>query len=200
MVLQVRRNRSSEGLSPYTCAGIIIPMVSNASEMRQIIDRAIYPPGGRRSFGPLYAPFAHPEGPGSGMMGYVNRAKRGEIAILPMIESREGLENAEEILSVEGVSGTFIGPADLRFSLGLPVAVDGPETEFVEALKKICGIGKKLGKVVGCMGMGEEAAQKRTEEGMDFLMSTSDNGAIVSGFASGVAAARKGVDRGASKL
>jgi 2-keto-3-deoxy-L-rhamnonate aldolase RhmA len=102
------------------CAGIIIPMVSNAAEMGAIIDRAIYPPGGRRSFGPFYAPLAHPDGPGapgSGVGTYVQRAQRGEIAILPMIESKEGLENVEAILGLEHVSGCFVGPADLRVSV-----------------------------------------------------------------------------------
>ncbi|KAK6385532.1 hypothetical protein LTS17_001100 [Exophiala oligosperma] len=182
------------------CAGIIIPMVNNAEEMRAILDRAIYPPAGRRSFGPLYAPLAHPDGPQGGMAGYFERAKRGEIAILPIIESREGLDNVEEILALEGVSGCFIGPADLRLSLGLTAAVDGPEPEFLDALKRICAAGKRLGKIVGCMGMGEDHAGKRTAEGMNFILSTFDYGAVVSGMANEVAAARKGIQSGLAKL
>jgi len=181
-------------------AGIIIPMVNNAEEMKQILDRALYPPIGRRSFGPLYAPFGHPEGAQSGMGGYFERAKRGDIAILPIIESREGLETAEEIMALDGVSGVFIGPADLRLSLGLSAATDGPEVEFLDALRKICDIGKKLGKVVGSMGMGETIAHKRAAEGMDFLLSTFDYGALVGGFASELAAARKGVESAVAKL
>lgn len=173
-------------------AGIIIPMVSNAREMASILDRAVYPPGGRRSFGPLSAPFAHPNGPAGGMGAYVERAQKGEIAILPMIESKEGLENVDEILGMDQVAGCFIGPADLRFSLGMAPAVDGPEPEFLNALKRIVDSGKKLGKVVGTMGMGEDHARKRTAEGMDFLLSTFDNGAMVAGMAQEIAAARRG--------
>lgn len=174
-------------------------MVGNKQEMEAIIDRAIYPPHGRRSFGPLSAAFADPDGPSGGMGAYFQRAKRGDIALLPMIESKEGLENAEDILSMDAVSGVFIGPADLRLSLGLPPAIDGTEPEFVDALKKIVSVAKKYGKVVGCMGIGEVAAQRRAAEGMDFLMSTFDNGAMASGFASDLAAARKGI-QSASKL
>ncbi|OAL39439.1 hypothetical protein AYO20_01309 [Fonsecaea nubica] len=181
-------------------AGIIIPMVNNVAEMKAILDRALYPPAGRRSFGPLYAPFGHPDGPHGGMGGYFERAKRGDIAILPIIESREGLENVEEILALEGVSGCFIGPADLRLSLGLTAAVDGPEPEFLNALKRICAAGKKLGKVVGCMGMGEDHARKRAAEGMDFLLSTFDYGSIVSGLANDIAAARQGARSAGAKL
>lgn len=174
-------------------AGIIVPMVNNAAEMRAIIDKAIYPPGGRRSFGPVVAQFAHPDGPATGMGGYFARAKAGEIALLPMIESKEGLQNVEEILSMPEVSGTFIGPADLRLSLGLSPAIDGAEPEFVAALDRIRTTAKKCGKVVGTMGMGEEVARKRATEGMDFLLSTFDNGALVAGWARELAAARKGV-------
>lgn len=182
-------------------AGIIVPMVNNAKEMKDIIDRAIYPPGGRRSFGPILAPFADPNGPSSGMGGYFGRAKAGEVALLPMIESKEGVENAEEILSLEHVSGTFIGPADLRLSLGMSPAVDGTEPEFLEAMAKVVTVAKKHGKVVGTMGMGEEVAKKRAAEGMDFLLSTFDNGAMVAGFKRELDAARKGVESAApSKL
>lgn len=173
--------------------GVIIPMVNNADEMRAILDRALYPPAGRRSFAPLYAPFGHPNGPSGGMPEYFERAQQGEIAVLPMIESREGLQNAQEIMEMDGVSGVFIGPADLRLSLGLGAAMDGTEPEFTEALTKICAVGKKLGKVVGCMGMGEQTAGKRAAEGMDFILSTFDYGSIVSGFAQDIATARKGI-------
>ncbi|KAK4499753.1 hypothetical protein PRZ48_007939 [Zasmidium cellare] len=181
-------------------AGIIVPMVNDAAEMRAIVDKAIYPPSGRRSFGPLYAPFAQPDGPGSGMGGYFARAKAGEIALLPMIESKEGLQNVEEILSMPEVSGTFIGPADLRLSLGMSPAIDGTEAEFLEALDRIRTTAKKLGKVVGTMGMGEEVARKRAAEGMDFLLSTFDNGALVAGWARELAAARKGTTEASAKI
>lgn len=179
-------------------AGIIVPMVSNAKELREIIDRAIYPPGGRRSFGPIVAPFAHPEGAGTGMGAYFTRAKAGEIALLPMIESKEGVENCEEILSMEHVSGTFIGPADLRLSLGMGPAIDGTEPEFLDAMNKVVAAAKKYGKVVGTMGIGEEVAKKRAAEGHDFLLSTFDNGAMVAGFTRDLEAAKRGVETAAS--
>lgn len=176
-------------------AGIIVPMVNNAREMTEILDRAIYPPAGRRNFGPLYAPFADLSIPNGGMYGYVKRAQKGDIAILPIIESKEGLASVEEILSLDGVAGCFIGPADLRFSLGMGPAVDGPEPEFSGALKQIVDAAKKFGKVVGTMGMGEDQAMKRTAEGMDFLLSTFDYGSVVAGMAQDIAAARRGLQK-----
>jgi 4-hydroxy-2-oxoheptanedioate aldolase len=145
-------------------AGIVIPMVNTASEMRQIINRAVYPPVGARSFGPFNAPFANLN-PASGFPEYYQKAKSGAVAILPIIESSEGVKNVEDILSVPGVTGVFIGPYDLRLSLGVPGGIDGPEPIFVDAVEKVVATAKKLGKVVGSMGVGEEVARKRANQG-----------------------------------
>lgn len=101
-------------------------MVDSGVEMKAIIDRAVYPPIGSRSFGPFNAPFASLD-PGAGAPDYYERARSGGIAILPIIESAEGVRNAEEILGMEGVTGCFIGPYDLRLSLGVTGGTDGPE-------------------------------------------------------------------------
>ena len=178
------------------CSGIVVPMVNTVTDMRTVLDHALYPPKGRRSFGPIYAPFAS-RGDGSATYGaandYFQRARQGEIAIIPMIESKEGLDNCHEILSLEGVDGVFIGPADLRLALGLEPGLDGDEPEFVAALHRITKAAKMHGKVVGCMGIGEATACKRTLEGMDFLLSTFDFGALVGGYAADLARAQSGI-------
>jgi 2-keto-3-deoxy-L-rhamnonate aldolase RhmA len=189
-------------------AGIVIPMVNTAAEMRQIIDRAVYPPVGSRSFGPFNAPFAQLN-PADGFPEYYQRAKSGDIAVLPIIESREGVQNADEILNVPGVTGVFIGPYDLRLSLGVPGGIDGPEDVFVEAIEKVIAAAKKAGKVVGSMGVGEEVSRKRAEQGryrleltipiwltstgMHFLLSSLDYSALVRGFKADLDDARRGV-------
>jgi len=172
-------------------AGIIIPMVNNRQEMEGIITRAVYPPGGQRSFGPFNAPYADQD-PKSTMQSYYTKAKT-DVAIIPIIESREGVENAEAILSVEGVTGCFIGPFDLRLSLGLPGGIDGPEPEFKDALKKVISVGKKLGKPIGSMGIGADNCKNRTEIGMDFLLSSIDSAALGAGLAKDIEAAKEGI-------
>lgn len=117
-----------------------------------------------------------------------------------MIESKEGLDNVEEIMSQDGVSGVLIGPADLRLSLGMTVAIDGPEPEFVDALKEVISTGKRLGKVVGGVALGEEAVKKRAAEGVDFIFSAFDVGSLMSGLATELTAARRGVEAGIAKL
>ena len=174
-------------------AGIIIPMVDDVVQMRAIIDRAVYPPAGRRSFGPFSAPYADPAGASSGIAGYMERARRRDIAILPMIESREGLANVEDIAALEEVSGVFIGPFDLRLALGLPGALDGTEVEFTQALQKIIGAAHRHNKPVGTVAMGAETVQRRAVDGVEFVVSSSDSSVLATGFQSQLAAAREGI-------
>ena len=175
-------------------AGIIIPMVDNVAQMRVIIDRATYPPTRRRSFGPFSAPYADPEGPGAGVAGYMKRAMRGDIAIFPMIESQEGLANVDDITALEHVSGIFIGPFDLRLALGLPGGLDGTEPELEQAFQKIITAARRRNKPIGTVATGEETVRRRTMEGFDFVVSTSDSSVLAAGFHVQLSAARIGVE------
>ncbi|KAH8901427.1 Phosphoenolpyruvate/pyruvate domain-containing protein [Thozetella sp. PMI_491] len=170
-------------------AGIIIPYINNKTEMEQVLDRALYPPHGRRSFGPAMAPWGLPDGPEGGVGTYFQRARQGGVAILPMIESKEAVENAEEIIAMEGVSGVFIGPMDLRLSLGLG-GLDGNEPEYLKAVAKVCRLSKQYGKIVGSLGTDPDSARKRTNDGMNFLVTSADASVLADGFRKSLEVAR----------
>ncbi len=153
-------------------AGIIVPMVNSGDEAKQIVQKACYPPLGQRSFGPMHAPFAHPDTdrtPGE----YFAKTAKG-VAIFPMIESAKGVQNAEQILGTEGISGVFIGPFDLRVSLGLPGG-DGSESAFEEALKTIVAAAKKLNKPVGIYTPSKEALDRNLKLGFEFFAYQGDS-------------------------
>ncbi|OAP56702.1 hypothetical protein AYL99_08814 [Fonsecaea erecta] len=175
-------------------AGIIIPMVNNAAEMERIISHAIYPPTGKRSFGPFNAAFGR-QLLGTQFGTYYDMAQDDGVAILPIIESAEGIKNAEAILSVRGVTGTFIGPYDLRLSLGLPGGVDGPEPEFSQALSTVLDAAKKHGKIVGSMATSPEMVSTRAGLGMTFLLVTLDYNCLVAGFASAVESSKEALKK-----
>ena len=59
-----------------------------------------------------------------------------EILVTVQIETKEAVENIEEIVSVEGVDATFIGPSDLSASMGVRGQFWHPE------------VVKEMGKVV----------------------------------------------------
>lgn len=171
-------------------AGIIVPMVNNSDEVEEIVARALFPPKGKRSFGPSRAPWGLADGAHGGVGTYFQRALQEEVAILPMIESVEGLNNVESILNTDGVSGVFIGPMDLRLALGLSGG-DGDEPKYAAALSDIVDVAKKHEKLVGSIGLGTDMAQKFAEHGMDFLVVSVDIAVLSAGISSGIREAAK---------
>jgi 4-hydroxy-2-oxoheptanedioate aldolase len=93
-------------------AGVILPLIDNAAEARRAVESCRYPPHGRRSYGPVRADM---------VMGTTTPAELGgEALCFAMIETREGLENLDEIAATPGLDGLYIGPSDLGIALGLP--------------------------------------------------------------------------------
>jgi len=119
--------------------GVVIPMVNNRAEAEQAVSACRYPPLGGRSYGPARALIYAGN-------GYAEQANN-EIACIVMIETRESLENLDEIMSTPGVDGIYIGPSDLAFALGLMPGTTEPEHE--ETIKTILSTAKKHGIAAG---------------------------------------------------
>ena len=90
--------------------GVIVPLVNTRAEAEAVVASVRYAPKGARSWGPV-------RGAIYGGADYFSKSSE-ELLTLVMIESAEGLDNAREILAVDGVDGCFVGPADLNISLG----------------------------------------------------------------------------------
>jgi len=87
---------------------------------------------------------------------------------MPMIESAEGVANAEEIIGTNGVDGIFIGPVDLRHSLGFS-GPDGTEPEYLAALQKVLSVAGKFSKPVGILGS-PESMSRLVDMGFKYVM------------------------------
>lgn len=89
-------------------AGIIVPMVRTADDAIEAVAQCMYPPRGVRSFGPLRDKLKSQP---------VDLASKSPPRCFAMVEDRVGLENLEAIATTEGLTGVFLGPADLGLSL-----------------------------------------------------------------------------------
>lgn len=94
--------------------GVIVPLVHTAEDAERAVRAAKYPPRGVRGFC-----FSRMNNWGADFEPYAARAN-DDIAVVVMIESREGVENIDAIVAVDGVDGVFIGPYDLSGSCGVP--------------------------------------------------------------------------------
>jgi 2-keto-3-deoxy-L-rhamnonate aldolase RhmA len=127
--------------------GFMLQMVESAEEMAEIVSWTRYPPRGVR--GAIFGG-AHDDYSGGSISEKMRIAPERTI-IMPLIETKRGLESAEEIASVDGVDGLHLGQFDLTVSLGIPGQFD--HADFHAALDRILGACHRYGRFAGCMAM-----------------------------------------------
>ncbi len=157
--------------------GIIVPMVNTPEEAQQAVHWAKYPPLGLRSIGGVFGPLAF----GTTDWPSYSRIANDEIMVILQIESAQGLQNLDAILSVPGVDVAFIGPNDLHAHLGLTPSSDGMEPEFVQALEQIKAGAKKRNIALGFFSSGGDAAAQRVREGFQMVSVTTDISSMIMG-------------------
>ena len=121
--------------------GIISPMINTREDCEKFVSYCYYPPLGQRSFGPMRAQVLHGQ-------SYFNNANDNVLSFA-MIETKEAVENLDEILSVPSLTGVYIGPADMSSSYGLPPKFDVTEDPVFANIKLICKKAKKYNKIAG---------------------------------------------------
>lgn len=150
----------------YGAYGLICPLVNTADDAKAFVHAALYPPHGGRSFASArvvnYA--------GSDYAAHAN----SEITKLAMIETKEGLENIEEILAVEGLEGIFVGPTDLALALGLTPGPEHSQPVLEEAIAHALAMTKKAGKKAGIFCSGGKGSAIRRDEGFDLVVATAE--------------------------
>lgn len=121
---------------------LVIPMINTADEARAMVAATRYPPAGTRGVGAAMARAAN-----FGEITDIVTTANDQICLFVQAESREAIENLDEIAAVDGVDGVFIGPADLAADMGLPGQPGAPEVEAVihEAIGRINAAGKAAG-------------------------------------------------------
>jgi len=103
--------------------GIIVPLVNSAEEARKAVSYARYPTKGTRGVG---LSRAQNYGLDNGFEDYRDEVA-DNIPVIVQIEHHRAIEELEEILAIEEIAGTFIGPYDLSGSVAKPGQFDDPE-------------------------------------------------------------------------
>jgi 4-hydroxy-2-oxoheptanedioate aldolase len=148
--------------------GVICPMVETGEQARDLVRASLYPPLGGRSNGPFRANMYGR--PGASYQSFANE----EMIILPMIETRKGVENMQEILDVPGISGLYVGPSDLGLSYGLAPAFDREEDEILRIYERLIAESKARGLFCGLHNGTADYAGRMALMGFQFLSISSD--------------------------
>ena len=117
--------------------GVICPTINDRRDVEQFVGACRYPPQGYRSYGAFRA---------SMQLGADYFRESGKyILAFAMIETAAAVDNLEEMASVDGLSGLFVGPYDLSVSLGLSEdkIADVRGEELQEVLKRVLTVCRK---------------------------------------------------------
>ncbi|MCH8232060.1 MAG: 2-dehydro-3-deoxyglucarate aldolase [Bacteroidetes bacterium] len=114
------------------CDGIMVPLVNSEDEARVAVDAAKYPSDGSRSFGVSRA-----HGYGARFDSYINSANQ-ETVVLIQVEHIKAVNYIEQILSVKGIGGIFVGPYDLSGSLNRIGNISDEEVQKAIDIVKAC--------------------------------------------------------------
>jgi len=127
--------------------GIVAPGIGSASEAREVVKAAKYPPLGERGAGGALPHLEYRSFP----TAEANAAVNDTTMVIVQFESAEAIEKADEIAAVEGVDMVLIGVNDMLASMGL--AGQYEHAKVRDAYARTIAACRKHGKHVGVGGL-----------------------------------------------
>ncbi len=157
--------------------GMVVPMVDTREDAIAASEACHFPPQGKRSWG-----WGRATALGDNYSDEIN----DQVFVAVQIESVTAVENAEAILSVPGIDGCWIGPADLALSMGIHPQKRFDEDRHFKATEKVLEACRNTGKVPGYAGSSFEEALSLSKRGFRYITCGSDAGFIRSGAMTGI--------------
>lgn len=144
--------------------GVIVPLVNSRADAERAVAACRFPPQGDRSFGLAR---------GHQSLGRNPLEINREVLCLPMIETTQAVEAADEICSVPGVDGIYVGPSDLALSMGLAPMGEQP-SEHTDALLRVVKACEVNAITPGIQAFSGAEAKLRAEQGFRMITVTAD--------------------------
>lgn len=148
--------------------GIIVPMVKSAGDAEAAVAAAHYPPNGNRSFA-----LSRAQAYGPSFQTYVDQAPNRTL-VIALIEHVDAINNLDEILAVDGIDATMIGPYDLSGSVGKPGRFNDPEVRSL--VERYIQSSRAAGVPYGYHVVSTDYAEVETKlsEGFRFVVFSTD--------------------------
>ncbi len=146
--------------------GIICPMVNTRDDAERFVGACRYAPNGYRSTGPVRAVFY-------AGADYHQHAEE-TILTFAMIETQEGLDNLDGILTTPGLDAIYIGPSDLSVSLGGSPGGDQTWPEAMAAIDAILAGAKRHDVKAAIHTTSAEYANLMIGKGFDLVTLSND--------------------------
>jgi 4-hydroxy-2-oxoheptanedioate aldolase len=164
-------------------AGVIVPRLDTAEQVREAMTFLRYPPGGQRGVALLTR---------GARLGTVNHAGvaalNDDIAGIFQIESPMALEAVDDFAAIDGVDVLFVGPADLSHSLRIPGEFANPV--YQAALQRVVAACRANGKAAGILLYDPASFKPHLDLGFTFVGIGADVSFVNDGVKAALAAAR----------
>ena len=164
-------------------AGVVVPRLDTAEQVREAVTFLRYPPTGQRGVALLTR---------GARLGTVNHAGvaalNEDIVGVFQIESPAALEAADDFAAIDGVDVLFVGPADLSHSLGVPGQFANPV--YQAGLRRVVAACRTRGKAAGILLYDPASFKPHLDLGFTFVGIGADISFVNDGIRAALAAAR----------
>jgi len=151
---------------------VIIAMVESPEQAADAVAATRYAPEGVRSFGPLRA-----------SLGVDPADHEARTSVFAMIETAKGLAALDDICAVPGLTGVYVGPADLAISLGHRPAESLSTPAVLDAVTRIRSAVSDAGLVPAIHANAGKPGKAMAELGFRMITLASESQALRRGAA-----------------
>ena len=144
--------------------GLIVPNIRTMEQVKELVSHAKFPPVGSRGYCPNRTTGWGADDWAKDVLAYMDACNK-RCKIIPQCETREALDQIEEIAALPGVDGIFVGPCDLSIELGIPREFDNPV--LIRAVERILKACQSAGKESVIFAGNMKDALKWAEMGYD---------------------------------
>jgi len=146
--------------------GLLVPMVQDPTEFDNFASHCLHLPKGKRGMSLSRC----------NLWGdrFEENLETFNPILVPMIETKKGIENINELTALPHTNAIFIGPYDLSASLGVAGEFEAPE--FIDALEKIKVAANRNGIPLGIHQVKPDGGElkSRLTEGYSFIAFSTD--------------------------
>jgi 4-hydroxy-2-oxoheptanedioate aldolase len=150
-------------------SAVIAPMVNSRAEAEALVKAAKYPPIGMRSWGG----YTMLQTSGMNAADYLKDANR-LTNVFAMIETREALDALDDIASVPGLDGLFVGPSDLSIALSNGAELNRTSKATLEAMARVKAACDKHNLIAGAFAGPANVIKTYVGLGFTFLAGPTD--------------------------
>lgn len=143
--------------------GVQVPQINSIADAEKVVHSAKYSPLGERGLSIFTRAGNYFKDGGDNHTDRQNE----ETMIVVHIEGRKGLDNLDEIMTVDGIDVLFLGPYDISQSLGVPGDVRSSKVEA--ALKEATDKARSQGRAVGSYAKDVEMGKWLIDLGVQYL-------------------------------